>query len=353
MTNNRILRINTLLAPQELLALLPPTESAYQTVLMTRSKINRIINGLDDRLLVVIGPCSIHDTKAALDYAKKIQYIRNCTEINQSLEVVMRVYFEKPRTTVGWKGLINDPYLDNSYQVNDGLKLARQLLIDINSLSVPTAGEFLDIISPQYLVDLMSWGAVGARTVESQLHRELVSGLPCSVGFKNSTDGSIKNAIDAMHSASSPHHFLSINESGKPAVISTMGNKDCHIILRGGTTGTNYHSQAIQETCNSIEKAGYRPHVMVDFSHANSKKQFKYQLNVCEDVASQIAQGSPLISGVMIESHLVEGRQDLIDPKNLVYGQSITDPCINWQDSEKALFQLAQAVQERRKLEKN
>ncbi len=351
--DKRIIKIEPLLAPEELLKRLPVSGIAHQTILDSRIKINNIINGVDDRLLVIIGPCSIHDAKAALEYAKRVQSIREIPEISENLEVVMRTYFEKPRTTIGWKGFINDPYLDDSYQVNDGLRLARQLLIDINELGVPTAGEFLDIISPQYIVDLMSWGAIGARTVESQLHRELASGLSCAIGFKNTTDGVIKNALDAMHSASSPHHFLSINKLGQPAVISTTGNKDCHIILRGGTKGTNYHKQAIEETCNAIKKAGYRPHIMVDFSHANSKKQFKYQLKVCDDVSNQLAEGSQFISGVMIESHLVEDRQDLVDPKKLVYGQSITDACINWSDSEKVLYQLAQAVQKRRITVKN
>ncbi|MDG6882577.1 3-deoxy-7-phosphoheptulonate synthase AroG [Phocoenobacter uteri] len=347
--DKRIIKIEPLLSPKELLEKLPASEVATNTVAQARNKIHNIINGLDDRLLVVIGPCSIHDPKVALDYARKIQAVRLHPEIYQNLEVVMRVYFEKPRTTVGWKGLINDPYLDESYQVNDGLKIARQVLSNINNLGVPTACEFLDIVSPQYMVDLVSWGAIGARTVESQIHRELASGLPCAVGFKNATSGSVQNALDGMRCANTPHHFLSITQDGRSAVVSTQGNSDCHIILRGGKAGTNYHAEMIEKIGEEIAKVGYRPHVMVDFSHANSQKQFKQQLTVCDSISEQITNGSELISGVMIESHLVEGRQDLIAGQELVYGQSITDACINWQDSEKALFQLANAVATRRK----
>ena len=262
----------------------------------------------------------------------------------------MRVYFEKPRTTVGWKGLINDPHLNNTYALNDGLRMARKLLSDINDLTVPTAGEFLDMITPQYLADFMSWGAIGARTTESQVHRELASGLSCAVGFKNATNGGVKIALDAIGAAEAPHHFLSVTKFGHSAIVSTKGNEDCHIILRGGDNGPNYSEQDVAEVCDELAKAGYRAHVMVDFSHANSYKQFKKQLDVSREVARQIAAGSDKIFGVMIESHLVEGRQDLVEGKPLTYGQSITDSCIGWEDSEKVLQELSDAVVAKRKL---
>ncbi|AHG77598.1 3-deoxy-7-phosphoheptulonate synthase AroG [Mannheimia varigena] len=348
----RITNIEELLPPVALLERYPASDVAAETVEQTRKAIHKILHGADDRLLVVIGPCSIHDPKAALEYAQKIKEMRANPTINQNLEVVMRVYFEKPRTTVGWKGLINDPYLNETYALNDGLRIARKVLSDINDLTVPAAGEFLDMITPQYMADFMSWGAIGARTTESQVHRELASGLSCAVGFKNGTNGGVKIALDAISSAKSPHHFLSVTKFGHSAIVTTAGNPDCHIILRGGDKCTNYDAVSVAEACAAIEKAGNRPHVMVDFSHANSQKQFKRQMDVCEDVCRQIASGSDFISGVMIESHLVEGRQDLIEGKGLealVYGQSITDACIGWEDSEKALFALAQAVEQRRK----
>lgn len=344
----RIQKIEELLPPVALLERFPATDVAAETVEKARKAVHNIIHGADDRLLVVIGPCSIHDPKAALEYAQKIKAMRANPKINQNLEVVMRVYFEKPRTTVGWKGLINDPYLNETYALNDGLRIGRKVLLDINDLTVPTAGEFLDMITPQYMADFMSWGAIGARTTESQVHRELASGLSCAVGFKNGTNGGVKIALDAIGSAESPHHFLSVTKFGHSAIVSTAGNSDCHIILRGGDNGTNYDAESVAKVCADIEKSGRRPHVMVDFSHANSQKQFKRQLDVCNDVAAQIAGGSMLISGVMIESHLVEGRQDLVEGKELVYGQSITDACIGWEDSEKVLFQLAEAVEKRR-----
>lgn len=344
----RINHIEELLPPVALLERFPASDVAADTVAKARQAVHNILHGHDDRLLVVIGPCSIHDPNAALEYAQKIQAIRANPEINQQLEVVMRVYFEKPRTTVGWKGLINDPYLNETFALNDGLRIARKVLSDINDLTVPTAGEFLDMITPQYLADFMSWGAIGARTTESQVHRELASGLSCAVGFKNGTNGSVKIALDAIGAAEAPHHFLSVTKFGHSAIVATQGNPDCHIILRGGDNGTNYDAESVSKVCAEIEQAGRRPHVMVDFSHANSQKQFKRQLAVCENVCSQIACGSHLISGVMIESHLVEGRQDLVDGKALTYGQSITDACIGWEDSEKVLFQLADAVKQRR-----
>lgn len=348
----RINSIEQLLPPVALLERFPASDVAADTVAKARSAVHRILTGEDDRLLVVIGPCSIHDPIAALEYAQKIQQMREDPNINQHLEVIMRVYFEKPRTTVGWKGLINDPYLNETFALNDGLRIARKVLSDINDLSVPTAGEFLDMITPQYVADFMSWGAIGARTTESQVHRELASGLSCAVGFKNATNGNVKIALDAIGTAEAPHHFLSVTKFGHSAIVSTAGNADCHIILRGGDSGTNYDAKSIEAVCAEIEKAGRRPHVMVDFSHANSQKQFKRQLNVCDDVCSQIAGGSHKISGVMIESHLVEGRQDLVEGQSLTYGQSITDGCIGWEDSEKVLFQLAQAVAERRKADR-
>ena len=260
------------------------------------------------------------------------------------------MYFEKPRTTVGWKGLINDPHLNNTYALNDGLRMARKLLSDINDLTVPTAGEFLDMITPQYLADFMSWGAIGARTTESQVHRELASGLSCAVGFKNATNGGVKIALDAIGAAEAPHHFLSVTKFGHSAIVSTKGNEDCHIIVRGGDNGPNYSEQDVANVCDELAKAGYRAHVMVDFSHANSCKQFKKQLDVSREVARQIAAGSDKIFGVMIESHLVEGRQDLVEGKPLTYGQSITDSCIGWEDSEKVLQELSDAVAAKRKL---
>ncbi|WGE89941.1 3-deoxy-7-phosphoheptulonate synthase AroG [Actinobacillus arthritidis] len=346
----RITNIEQLLPPVALLERFPASEVAAETVEKARQAIHKIIHGADDRLLVVIGPCSIHDPKAALEYAQRIKALRANPQINQNLEVVMRVYFEKPRTTVGWKGLINDPYLNETYALNDGLRIARKVLSDINDLTVPATSEFLDMITPQYMADFMSWGAIGARTTESQVHRELASGLSCAVGFKNATNGGVKIALDAIGAAEAPHHFLSVTKFGHSAIVSTAGNPDCHIILRGGDNGTNYDAESVAKVCADIEKSGRRPHVMIDFSHANSQKQFKRQMDVCADVCQQIANGSEFISGVMIESHLVEGRQDLGDGNlaNLVYGQSVTDACIGWEDSEKALFALADAVEQRR-----
>lgn len=347
----RITKIEELLPPVALLERYPASDVAAETVANARAAIHKILHGADDRLLVVIGPCSIHDPKAALEYANRIKALRANPKINQNLEVVMRVYFEKPRTTVGWKGLINDPYLNETYALNDGLRIGRKVLSDINDLTVPAAGEFLDMITPQYMADFMSWGAIGARTTESQVHRELASGLSCAVGFKNGTNGGVKIALDAISSAEAPHHFLSVTKFGHSAIVATAGNPDCHIILRGGDNGTNYDAESVAKVCADIEKAGRRPHVMVDFSHANSQKQFKRQMDVCADVCQQIASGSEFISGVMIESHLVEGRQDLKAGQtldDLVYGQSITDGCIGWEDSEKALFALAEAVETRR-----
>ncbi|MCW9714835.1 3-deoxy-7-phosphoheptulonate synthase AroG [Avibacterium sp. 21-594] len=344
--DTRIGKVEQVLPPIALIEKYPASEVAINTVKKARQQAHNIIHRKDDRLLVVIGPCSIHDPKSALEYAQRIKAMRE--KYQDSLEIIMRVYFEKPRTTVGWKGLINDPYLNNSYALNDGLRIARKLLLDINNLEVPTAGEFLDMITPQYVADFMSWGAIGARTTESQVHRELASGLSCAVGFKNATNGGVRIALDAIGAAEAPHYFLSVTKFGHSAIVSTKGNADCHIILRGGNNGPNYSAKDVNEVCESIEKSGRIPHVMVDFSHANSNKQFKKQLEVCADVCQQIAQGSNQIFGVMIESHLVEGRQDLVEGKELVYGQSITDACIGWEDSEAVLQALSDAVLARR-----
>ena len=346
--DTRIGKIEQVLPPIALLEKYPASSVSVKTVENARHEAHKIIHGEDDRLLVVIGPCSIHDPKAALEYAKRIKLMRE--KYQDTLQIIMRVYFEKPRTTVGWKGLINDPHLNNTYALNDGLRMARKLLSDINDLTVPTAGEFLDMITPQYLADFMSWGAIGARTTESQVHRELASGLSCAVGFKNATNGGVKIALDAIGAAEAPHHFLSVTKFGHSAIVSTKGNEDCHIILRGGDNGPNYSEQDIANVCDELAKAGYRAHVMVDFSHANSCKQFKKQLDVSREVARQIAAGSDKIFGVMIESHLVEGRQDLVEGKPLTYGQSITDSCIGWEDSEKVLQELSDAVAAKRKL---
>lgn len=341
----RIRDIKELLPPVALLEKFPATDNAARTVARARDAIHQILQGEDDRLLVVIGPCSIHDPQAAKEYASRLLKLRD--ELKGELEVVMRVYFEKPRTTVGWKGLINDPYMDGSFQLNDGLRLARQLLLEINDSGLPAAGEFLDMITPQYVADLMSWGAIGARTTESQVHRELASGLSCPVGFKNGTDGTIKVAIDAINAAGSPHCFLSVTKYGHSAIVETSGNADCHIILRGGKE-PNYSTQHVSAVKTGLEKAGLPPQVMIDFSHANSSKQYQKQLEVADDVSAQISGGERGIIGVMIESHLVEGNQSLESGEPLVYGKSITDACIGWSDTDKVLRQLAAAVKQRR-----
>ncbi len=341
----RIKEINELLPPVALLEKFPATENAAKTVSAARLAIHQILRGQDDRLLVVIGPCSIHDPVAAKEYAQRLLALRD--ELGGELEVVMRVYFEKPRTTVGWKGLINDPGMDNSFRINDGLRIARQLLLEINDSGLPAAGEFLDMITPQYLADLMSWGAIGARTTESQVHRELASGLSCPVGFKNGTDGTIKVAIDAINAASAPHCFLSVTKWGHSAIVNTSGNGDCHIILRGGKE-PNYSAQHVAQVKQGLEKAGLEARVMIDFSHANSCKQFQKQMEVGADVCAQIAHGEKAIVGVMVESHLVEGNQSLESGEPLTYGKSVTDACIGWDDTETLLRQLAAAVKARR-----
>jgi 3-deoxy-7-phosphoheptulonate synthase len=342
----RIKAIKELSPPALIHEELPITEKAADTVYEARKRIHRILQDEDDRLLVIIGPCSVHDPKAALEYAQRLQPVRE--RLKDDLEVVMRVYFEKPRTTVGWKGLINDPTLDDSFEINTGLRLARKLLLDINNLGIPAGTEYLDLISPQYIADLISWGAIGARTTESQAHRELASGLSCPVGFKNATNGSMRVALDAIRSSSRPHHFLSVTKEGRSAIFSTHGNQDCHIILRGGSR-PNYDSESINIAAEEMESNGLKPRLMIDLSHANSRKQHHRQLLVGRDVASQIARGDQRIMGAMIESFLVEGRQDRIEGETLTYGQSITDACISWQDSEPLLETLADAIRQRRK----
>ncbi len=341
----RIREIKELLPPAHVLREFPASPKAAETTYACRQAIHRILHGADDRLLVVVGPCSIHDREAALEYARKLAAERDRHE--NELVIAMRVYFEKPRTTVGWKGLINDPYMDGSFKINDGLRLARQLLLEINELGLPAGTEFLDTITPQYTADLVAWGAIGARTTESQVHRELASGLSCPVGFKNGTDGNVRIAIDAIRAAQSPHHFLSVTKAGHSAIVSTNGNEDCHVILRGGKS-PNYDAESVDAACQELAANGIPGRVMVDFSHANSRKQYKLQVDVARDVAEQLAAGEERILGVMVESHLKEGRQDLIPGKPLEFGQSITDACIGWEDSVEVLNVLADGVKRRR-----
>lgn len=334
------------MAPVQTHEELPMTAVAAKTTTDARTAVHDILTGEDDRLVVVVGPCSIHDTKAALEYAEKLQVLKE--ELRQDLHIIMRVYFEKPRTTVGWKGLINDPDLDDSFNINKGLRVARKLLLDLNSRGIPAATEYLDLITPQYISDLIAWGAIGARTTESQCHRELASGLSCPVGFKNATDGTIAIANDAINAAMRPHHFLSVTSAGHSAIFSTSGNEDAHIILRGGSDGPNYDAVSVDHVANSMQDAKLRANIMIDLSHANSLKQCQRQLLVAEDVAEQIAGGDKRIMGVMIESHLVSGRQDIVAGQELVYGQSITDGCIDWDDTKEVLQSLARAVEQRR-----
>ena len=343
----RINEVKELLPPVAILERFPASEQASTTVFQSRQAISDILARKQDRLLVVVGPCSIHDPKAALEYGERLLALRK--QYQDQLEIVMRVYFEKPRTTVGWKGLINDPFMDGSYQLNEGLRKARKLLLELNHSGMPTAGEFLDMITPQYLADLMCWGAIGARTTESQVHRELASGLSCPVGFKNGTDGTIKIAIDAIGAAAAPHHFMSVTKYGHSAIVSTKGNEDCHIILRGGKA-PNYSAEHVAAIVEQLSGVNLAPNLMIDFSHANSAKQFQRQMLVAEDVGGQIAGGDQNIFGVMVESHLVEGRQDHKPGQELTYGQSITDACIGWQDTEKLLAGLNNSVLSRRKL---
>lgn len=343
----RIAGLHEVHPPAELHAEFPIDEPASETVYKNREAIHNILHGDDDRLVVVVGPCSIHDPDAAREYAKRLKPLID--KLSDDLCIIMRVYFEKPRTTVGWKGLINDPDMDESFYINKGLRLARGLLLDLAKQGVPAGTEFLDLISPQYIADLISWGAVGARTTESQGHRELASGLSCPIGFKNSTDGGFKIAIDAVQAASRPHVFMSLTKEGHSAIFSTTGNEDCHIILRGGNQ-PNYDSQSIQTAADQLEKSGLRSSLMVDCSHANSNKDYLRQIDVCRNVAEQVSKGDKRIMGVMIESHLVEGRQNVVEGQKLTYGQSVTDACISWESTETLLRELAEAVQARRKV---
>ena len=341
----RIREIKKLITPLELLDRLKESADSTQNILATRKEIHQILHQSDDRLLVVVGPCSIHDTNAGLEYAHRLMEVRK--SLAKDLLIVMRVYFEKPRTTVGWKGLINDPHLDGSYKINEGLEIARKFLLDVNELGMPAGAEFLDMITPQYVADLVSWGAIGARTTESQVHRELTSGLSCPVGFKNGTDSGVRVAIDAIKTASSPHHFLSVTKEGQSAIFSTSGNEDCHVILRGGKT-PNYDAKSVNESCESLSAAGLTPILMIDCSHGNSSKNYLRQKDVARDIASQISNGDQRIIGVMLESHLNEGRQDHVPGCELEYGKSITDACLGWDDTVEMLETLASAVRARR-----
>ena len=341
----RIKEIKELAPPSHLLREFPCADTASQTVFEARQALHRILHAMDDRLIVVIGPCSIHDPKAALDYADRLLEQRH--RLAGDLEIVMRVYFEKPRTTVGWKGLLNDPDLDGSYRINHGLRLARELLWQINDKGLPAGCEYLDMITPQYLADFVSWGAIGARTTESQVHRELASGLSCPVGFKNGTDGNIKIAAEAIRAAQQPHHFLSVTKGGHSAIVSTKGNEDCHIILRGGRR-PNFDAASVQAACDELARNGLAQRLMIDASHANSQKRHGNQIAVCDDIARQLEAGDTRIVGAMVESHLVEGRQDLVTGKPLTYGQSITDPCLGWEDSVQLLDRLAAGARGRR-----
>jgi 3-deoxy-7-phosphoheptulonate synthase len=341
----RIQKTNELISPEQLIADVTVSDRAAETVAHARRTIHNILSGEDDRLLVIVGPCSIHDPDAAREYAAKLRQAADA--IAEDVFVVMRVYFEKPRTTVGWKGLINDPDLNNTFQINKGLHLARQLLLDLAEMGLPAGTEYLDLISPQYYADLVSWGAIGARTTESQTHRELSSGLSCPVGFKNATDGDIQVAIDAIKSASQPHNFLSVTKQGRSAIFQTTGNEDCHIILRGGKH-PNYDMFSVDDAGSMLTKAGLPARIMIDASHANSRKIPARQVDVASDIATQVARGSRSIFGIMLESNLVEGRQNVVDGQALTYGQSITDACIHWEDTESLLQELATAVRLRR-----
>jgi 3-deoxy-7-phosphoheptulonate synthase len=341
----RISELKELSTPQEVMGEIPRTLTATRVVMAARNAIHAILNGTDDRLLVVVGPCSVHDPLAAVAYAERLAALRE--QLSDRLEIVMRVYFEKPRTTVGWKGLINDPNLDGSFDINRGLRLARNVLSAVNNLGLPAGTEFLDMTTPQYIADLMAWAAIGARTTESQIHRELASGLSCPVGFKNGTDGNVRIAADAVKSASHPHHFMAVTKGGRSAIAATTGNEDCHIILRGGHA-PNYDRKSVDAACVELVRAGVAPRLMIDTSHANSHKKPENQPLVVADIAQQISNGEQRITGVMIESNLVAGRQDVVPGKPLIYGQSITDGCIDWETTVSALHVLADAVATRR-----
>jgi 3-deoxy-7-phosphoheptulonate synthase len=341
----RIRGVRALIAPQLLVEQLPMDAAALATVGSARQSIHRVLHGADDRLVAVVGPCSIHDYDAALDYAKRLA--AESQRLERELLVVMRVYFEKPRTTVGWKGFINDPHLDGSFAMNEGLRIARKLLLEINRLGLPCGTEFLDLLSPQYISDLIAWGAIGARTTESQSHRQLASGLSCPAGFKNGTDGSVRVAVDALRAAAAPHAFMGMTKTGQAAIFETTGNEDCHVILRGGRA-PNYDAASIEAASRELAAAGLAPHIMVDFSHANSSKQYQRQVAVGEDVAAQLAAGEDRLMGVMVESNLNPGRQDLVAGQPLERGVSITDACIGWDDTVRLLDVLAEGVRSRR-----
>jgi len=343
--DTRIREIMELAPPAHLLREFAVSDRAASTTFEARQAIHRVLHGADDRLVVVVGPCSIHDYDAAIDYATRLAALKR--ECAADLVIVMRVYFEKPRTTVGWKGLINDPRLDDSFRINEGLRLARRILLEINELELPAGTEYLDMITPQYLADLIAWGAIGARTTESQVHRELASGLSCPVGFKNGTNGDVKIAVDAIKAASAPHHFLSVTKGGHSAIVHTAGNEDCHIILRGGKT-TNYDASSVEATCRELAASGLAARLMIDCSHANSEKRHERQVVVAADVAGQIARGDERIFGVMLESHINPGRQDLVPGQPLEYGVSITDACIGWDATVDVLRELAHSVRQRR-----
>lgn len=343
--NVRIISSAPMVSPNTLIDKLPLSEKAASGVVGARKAIKNILYGDDKRLMVLVGPCSIHDTNAAMEYANKLLKLKE--ELSEDLLIVMRVYFEKPRTTVGWKGLINDPYLDESFNIDKGLETARKLLVDLGELNMPVGVEYLDVLTPQYLSDLISWGAIGARTTESQSHRELASALSCPVGFKNGTGGSLEIAIDAIQSANNPHHLLSVNKDGGISHFTSLGNDTAHIILRGGKDGPNFSEEHVEKTCYALSKKSLVPKVMVDFSHANSEKQYKNQLKVGANIASQIENGSNSIFGVMIESHLNEGNQKVGPLSSLKYGVSITDSCIGWGDTEMLLRDLAKSVKVR------
>ncbi len=343
----RVESIRPLLPPAILLEELPLSEEGSLVVSRARQEVVRILDGQDDRLLVVVGPCSVHDPAAAREYARRLRRVAEA--LAGDLLIVMRVYFEKPRTTVGWKGLINDPHLDGSFAINEGLRLARRLLLDLVEMGLPAGCEFLDPITPQFIADLVTWGAIGARTTESQVHRELASALSMPVGFKNGTDGGVQIAIDAVRAAAHPHRFLGVTEQGLAGIVATRGNPDCHVILRGGATGPNYDAISVQKTLSALRDAGLPPRLMVDVSHGNSGKDWQRQPAVAREVAAQVAQGETGIIGVMMESFLVDGRQDLVDPRRLTYGQSITDGCMGWEMTVPVLHELAEAVQRRRR----
>jgi 3-deoxy-7-phosphoheptulonate synthase len=344
----RIREIKELSTPEEVMREIPRTLTATRVVMAARNAIHAILHGNDDRLLVIVGPCSVHDPAAAVEYAERLAAVRQ--QLADRIEIVMRVYFEKPRTTVGWKGLINDPNLDGSFDINKGLRLARNVLAAVNNLGVPAGAEFLDMTTPQYIADLVAWAAIGARTTESQIHRELASGLSCPVGFKNGTDGNVRIAADAVKSASHPHHFMAVTKQGRSAIAATAGNDDCHIILRGGSR-PNYDAQSVDSAAAELARSGVAQRMMIDTSHANSSKKPENQPLVVADIGRQISGGEARIVGVMIESNLVAGRQDVVPGIALTYGQSITDGCIDWSTTVDTLNVLAEAVEARRKLE--